>query len=220
MAVELTGTPVAWTSGDITVPDDATAVYMFYAGWGSSLTLSSATLETVAADAIHKLAASGDASATGVAVWYNPTTGSNRTPALTWSTTVGEGPVVIWAFVKGGDTSAWRDVDSAHNTSTTAVSVTIDSNSTDLVLKFDQRYGHDDSTYPATSSGWTSRQTLANNKEYSRLSSCNSPGASTTVCDSETEYYSTIVAVSIPAASGAGASVVPVIMRQFQMRRR
>ena len=216
MAVEIISTS-AWTSGDITVPSDCTAVYMFYAHLiTDEQTLDSVTLESVSPDQIFKLPCAysgGWVSGTGVAVWYNPGTGSGRSPSLSWGGSNAEGPVVLFVFVKGGNTTAWRDADGAGAVGSGSVSVTIDSNATDLVLKFDQRYD----SLPGTSTGWTSEATLSNNYETARLSSADSPGAATTVCDSENEYYSTICAVSIPAAAG-GVSI-PVLMRYYRNRR-
>ncbi|MGH7525934.1 MAG: hypothetical protein ACREMX_04455 [Gemmatimonadales bacterium] len=214
MAASLTGTPTAitWAGGadpagqSITIPADATAVYMFWSFWnsGNGHGLLSATLGGNSPNQTAEIAtAGGDKTATGVAAWYNPATGS-QTLDPAWDASPTEGSTCIVAYVKDGDTSAWRDADAAHNTSSTAVTVTLTTVSGDLVLKHDQKFG---GTVPSTSAGWTSAQTQTNNQESARLSSISATGT-TQVCDSEGEDFSSIVAISIPAAGAAAASLV------------
>lgn len=215
MAATLTGTPtaVAWASGadpagqSITIPSDATAVYMFWSYWNATngRGLLSATLNGNNPNQTFETpTANGEEAATGVAAWYNPATGS-QTLDVAWDASPTEGSTTIVAYVKGGDTSAWRDADAANNGGTTATSVTLTTVSDDLVIKHDQKFG---GTLPGTSAGWTSAQTQTNNSESARLSHISATGA-TQVCDSENEDFSSLVAISIPAAPAAPAAHYP-----------
>lgn len=214
MAAVLTGTPVAvtWAAGidpagqSITIPADATAVYMFWtffhgtAGSG----LASATLNGNAPDQTFEIANGGtDLTATGVAVWYNPATGS-QTLDPAWDIAPTEGPTTIVAFVKDGDTTAWRDADAAQGTGGGAVAVTLTTVAGDLVLALDQKYG---ATAPTAMGGsWTSAQTATNNSESCRLSYITAAGT-TEVCTSQAVDYSTMVAISIPAGASGPATL-------------
>lgn len=203
----ITGTTqeVIWGAGadpsaeSVTVPSDATAAYMFWSYFNSTVGqgLSSVTLDGNSPDETYEIATENtDMTATGVAAWYNPSTGSVNLD-VAWDASPTEGSTTIIAYVKGGDLTSWRDVDAAHSNYGTAVDVTIDTNTTDLVLKYDQHY-HVDETAPSLSTGWSNVLTGGNNDEGVRLSSCDSPGSSTTTCECEDEAYSSIVAISIP----------------------
>lgn len=221
MAATLTGTPVAitWAAGanpagqSVTIPSDANLVAMgwaFYDGNAGSGLLS-ATLNGAAPDQVSEAVTINTGGleevAGGVAVWFNPATGS-QTLDPAWDGNPTEGPTTIVAFVKGADTSALRDIDSANTTAGTANSVTLTTVSGDLVLKWDQGQ-----TAPGTSAGWNSEQTAANNTENMKLSSISASGA-TQACDSENENFSTIAAISI--APGATApSIISVSPYQF-----
>ena len=184
---------------DITIPAETTAVYMFWSYWRNSETgygISTVTLEAVSPDENYDEKASNTTmNATGVAAWYSPGTGAAQTVDISWDDPPGEGPACLFVYVKGGNLSAARDIDTHQAATTGAVTVTVDSTATDLVLKFDQSY----STLPSLSSGWTNIATGSNNSHAFRLSSSESPGAATTVCNSEDENYSSIVGISIPA---------------------
>lgn len=215
MVASLTGTPevVAWTAGvadpagqSITIPGDATAVYMFWSFYDGSAGqgLSTATLNGNAADELIELPGTlFEFPAGGVAAWYNPSTGS-QTLDVAWDAAPGAtdgGPLTTVAYVLGGDTGGWRDA--GVDQDLTAATVTLTTTTTDFVLKFDVRYsGGTPPGLPGTSTGWTSRQTQDRNQLGSRLSSADSPGASTTVCNSEDESYTTLVAISIIEAPG------------------
>lgn len=208
MAATLTGTPtaVAWAAGadpagqSITIPSDATAVYMFWSFWnvGNGHGLLSATLAGNSPAQTHEYPTElSEQAGTGVAAWYNPATGS-QTLDVAWDASPTEGSTCIVAFVKDGDTAAWRDADAQNTASTSANSVTLTTAAGDLVIKHDQKF---DATAPGTSAGWTSAQTQTNNQESARLSHISATGA-TQVCDSEDESFSSIVAIAIPAAAG------------------
>lgn len=231
MAAVLTGTPVAVAWGtsanpagqSITIPADCTAVYMFWAFDGidaDGAGLSSATLNSASPSESHALAtAAGYLPATGVCAWYNPATGS-QTLDVAWTQAPVEGPVCIVAFVKDGSTTAWRDVDSAHASGTTAVSVTLTTVSGDLVIKFDQRYDAGGNA-PVLTSGWTNGQTQTGQASENARLSYISATTTTQACASENEDYSSIVAIAIgPSAGGGGGGTQPPrSMNQYRHRR-
>lgn len=201
MAAAITGTPVAitWAAGadpagqSITIPADATAVYLFWAFWVSvdGAGLSTATLNGAAPAETTQKTVAGSAPCTGCAAWYAPPTGT-QTIDVAWTNAPAEGPVCVVVCVTGS-TAGWRNAGTDSNTTTNAVSVSLTSASGDLVLKFDQLFS---ASVPALSSGWTSQQTTTNNSEAARLSSITASGAAT-VCDAEGENYSSIAAISI-----------------------
>jgi hypothetical protein len=209
MAATLTGTPVANTAsgGSVTIPADATAVYWFWTYYNSVAGngLNTVTLNGVAPNELLEVAtAATDQPATGVAAWYNPATGS-RVISYTFDATTTEGPVSAIAFVKDGNTTAWRDADAANEQATNACSVTLTTVAVDLVIKFDQHFSA--GTPPSLSAGWTNGVTGTNNNEACRLSYISAVGA-TQVCDSEDDEYSTVSAISIPADAGIQATLM------------
>lgn len=209
MAAVLTGTPVAinWAAGidpaaqNITIPSDATAVYMMWAYDGVDANghgLASVTLNGAAPDQTFEVpTAAGFVPATGVAAWYNPATGSQSLDPA-WDIEPVEGPVTIVAYVKGGNTTAWRDADADQDIDANAVSTTLDTEPGDLIIKFDQRFDGGLNP-PSLTSGWTNGATGGNASEGCRLSYISASGT-TQVCASEDESYSSIVAIAIPPA--------------------
>lgn len=213
-AAVLTGTPteVIWGGAQnpagqsITIPSDATAVYMFWAWWSSStgLGLASATLngaspnQTIEAVTNTNPTGSG---ANGVAIWYRPATGS-QTLDLAWDGVPGDGPTSIVVYVKDGNTTSWRDAAVDHDELSNAVSATVNTVSGDLVLKYDDRFETNE-VVPTLTPGWTNGQTAGQLDHGSRLSYISATGA-TQVANSEDESYSSITAVSIPAADPVG----------------
>lgn len=199
---------VAWAAGSnpagqsITVPVGTTAVYMFwhFGGWGvgDGAGLASATLNGSNPNQTHELpVAAGADEATGVAIWYNPSTGS-QTLDVAWDASPTEGPTTIVAFVKNGDLTNYRDVDSNAEAGTVPNLVTLTTVVGDLVIKFDNR---DSTSVPSLTAGWVNGQTQTNNSDSCRLSYIWATGA-TQVCDSEDENYSQITGISIPPPSG------------------
>jgi hypothetical protein len=193
----LTGTPVAWTSGNITVPSDCNDIYMFWsyfvgAGGGG---IASASIGSAAADSLSVKTSIGGYISGGLVVWYEPPTGS-QTVSITLSTIVNFdiGPTIIFVFVRDSDTSGFRDADAA---SYSTHSVTIDSAASDLVIKAATLSAG--GTIPAAGTGWTSQQTQEGTGGLSaRVSTADSPGSATTTANNEvTGDYATIVAVSV-----------------------
>jgi hypothetical protein len=205
MSATLTGSPVAivWAAGadpaaqNITIPSDCTAVYVFwhYYSVTAAAALASMTLNGAAASEQVELANDGNSTGVGLSIWYNPPTGvQSLNPA--WDAAPDEGAVSTVAFVKDGDTTAARDIDTAHNTGTTATSVTLTTLAGDLVLKSDESHG----LVPSLSAGWSNGVTQFNNGMGCRLSYISAVGA-TQVCDSEDEDHASLVAVSIIATT-------------------
>jgi hypothetical protein len=229
MAAVPTGTPVeiTWAAGadpagqSITIPADATAVYMFWTFFHATdgQGLLTATLNGASPNQTLEVATGTptDASATGVAVWYNPATGS-KTLDVAWDIAPSEGSTTAVIFVKDGDTAAWRDADTDHDETSNAVTVTLTTVVGDLVIKMDQRYDATPDVFPSLSAGWTNKLTGSNVDENFRLSSISATG-STQVCNSEDEAYSTMVAVSIPAAAVVTALIAKSLLRPFAVIR-
>ena len=204
------------TSGnDINIPAGTTAVYWFWSYWNAAdgSGLASVTLNSQAPDEQSEIetgSSGGDNPATGVCVWYNPSTG-NQDLTFSFDAATSAGEVSCAVCVSGGDLAGWRDVGHDNGDHTDPITTTIDSNTSDLVLKHDNRYTTTTDA-PDLSAGWTTESgedVTKNNRAY-RLSSCDSPGASTTVCDGEQEYYSGLTAVSIPEAAAPGPVTVTV----------
>jgi hypothetical protein len=230
MAAVLTGTPTAvvWASGinpasqNITIPADATAVYMFWAFDGVDANghgLASATLNSASPNQTFELPTqAGFYPGTGVAAWYNPSTGSQALD-VAWDIAPVEGPVCIVAYVKDGDTSSWRDADADQDIDSNAVTVTLTTVAGDLVLKFDQRFDGSENPPSTAGSGWTSAQTTGNVDEGARLAYISASGT-TQACPSEDESYSSICAISIgPFVEGGGSTQPPRTTHQSRLRR-
>jgi hypothetical protein len=189
-------------SGTITIPATCTAVYFFWSYFNSTSGqgLASATVNSASPDQTGEVAtAGGNLSAAGVAAWYSPSTGS-QAYSFSFDAARTEGPTRVFVYVKDGDTTAWRDQDAAANSSTNAVSVTLTTQSGDLVLMADQHFSD---TAPGTPPSFTSAGVQeAQNGESVKVSYITASG-STQACDAQNENYTTVVAISIPA----GASV-------------
>lgn len=206
MPATITGTPAVWTSGAVTVPSDCNAVYGFWFYYSGSAQggVSAATIGTTAFTKASTKAGLGAYFSGGVIIWYNPPTGS-QTVSITWNPTVDLGPLVILVFVKDADTTGERDADAIIGF--TGTSVTIDTNTTDLVIKAAAEYND---VVPGTGTGWTSIQTgsTADPTEM-RVCTCNSPGASTTTCTAEaTGDYVSLVAISIKEGAAGAKSLL------------
>lgn len=210
-AFEGTAIAVTWASGSapaaqsITIPSGATAVCML---WAMNTTntgngMASATLNSITPDINFEIPEQSNGNpATGVCVWYNPSTGAQDLE-VSWDDVPDEGPVTGVCYVSGVGEAQDYDGDSDPATPNTEQSVTIDSDTDGLVIKMDQRFGGG----PSVSTGWTSLVNGNNAGQYFEMSDKDSPGASTSVCDSEGEFYSSVIAISFPDGSlSAGAT--------------
>lgn len=212
------GSPVAisWAAGanpagqSVTVPSGATAVYFFWSFFPGSLGqgLASVTLGGNAPSQTFEVASLDAEPAAGVAVWYNPSSGS-QTLDPAWDVAPGDGPNTIVVFVDDSNTTSWRDADGDAGNGAGAVTVTLTTVATDLVIKWDSRFA---ATPPALSASWTNAQTQTNVGGYSSRVSTIVAAGTTQVADGENESYSGLIAISIPDAAGGGGTVFTEIL--------
>jgi len=189
---------------ELYVPVGCNAVYISWSYWYNyaGLGLESITLAGQPPDQSFELPSTATENATGVCVWYDPPAGS-QTLIVTWDVYSGiAGPNVIATYVRGCDTSGWRDASADHGDFTDPVVTSVDSNSNDLVIKHDTRYDSLPNQFPSTSNGWTSYRTQSRVGLNTRLSILESPGAESTTCNSENEYVSSVVAWTVIAEGG------------------
>jgi hypothetical protein len=207
---------VTWASGadpaaqNITIPSDATAVYLFWAYWasGTGTTISgSPTLGGESPDQGGTITGTDSTTPGGVHVWYNPPTGEQAID-IAWTNSPGAGPVCIVVYTKNGDTASWRDQDITQNTSPNdaSISVTLTTEENDLVLKWDV-HQWSGGIAPPLSSGWTNGQTASNNNLSARFSYISATGVEQ-LCEAESEFYSVLVALAISSAA-ASATALP-----------
>lgn len=191
---------------NISVPADCTAVYVFWTFWANgTFALSSITLDGQAPNqSVSGSSSASGLTARGCAAFYQPATGT-RALDLAFGAAPAEGPLCVVVFVKDGDATAWRDADVTSGLEATALSLTLDTQPGDLVLKFDEKYG---ATAPSLTSGWSNVATqTAVNLESGRLSSITAAGTSQ-VATAEDEIYSSLTAISIPASGGGGSQAL------------
>lgn len=186
------------SSGNITVtvPEDCTAAYVFLGGnYSSSGGYFTATLGGNAQDESIHTGGSTSYTNGGAVAFYNPPTGT-QTLALTFAQSISMGMGGVIAYVKGGDTTGWRDADIDQQTSTTQCTATVSSSTTDLVLGLHTRI----TSYPGVPSGWTQ---VGSNVYYNSVrglaAQCDSPGGTTTSHAGSYCNYSVVSAISIPA---------------------
>jgi len=98
-------------------------------------------------------------------------------------------------FVRGGNVTAWRDAAAQFASDIGPVSVTLTTVPGDLVIKVDTSAAP--GTPPSLSAGFTNGLTAVINSLPARLS-YRFATSSSEVCASEDEFYSTVVAFSIP----------------------
>lgn len=221
----ISGTTITWATGtdpatqDITIPEGTTAAYMFWTYWLNTTGdgLSTVTLDGNTRSQHIEQATSGNKSATGCSVWYNPTTGSNKTVDVTWDAIPAEGPTTSFVFVQGGNTSAWSDSGTDHQENSTNAQVVLNSGvaSGDLILAYDARFDTG-SGAPGLMTGYTSITTQTNADQGARAQYDESTGTSWTV-NSENDSYSSLCVIAIPAAAVGGLSI-PVAMNSYRQR--
>lgn len=202
---------ITWASGinpaaqNISIPSDATAVYLLWTYYGNgTANISSVTLNSN--NPSESLGINGDSNRTsgGVAAWYNPATGTQSLD-IEWTHSPGAGPTSIVVYVKGGNTTAWRDVDSASNTGNGAVSFNLTTVSGDIVLRSEGfQYTVEP---PANEAGWTSVNTQINNVLGNRVAQIIATGTSQAVT-AQSDFYTVLVGLSIPEET-ASATALP-----------
>jgi hypothetical protein len=195
----------------LTIPVDCTAMYLLWGYWENSgnnngVDEALTTLGGVVGDQHFKANDNVDREGGGISVWYNPSTGSVSLD-ITWEAAPQAFGQASWMalYVKDGDLNAWRDVDgNIAPTQGSAVSATVTSEVTDLVLAFDGRYS--DVTPPSLEAGWTDHGTVnPSGSNYQRARSITGSAVSTTA-NAQEPSNSSIQAVSIPVAV-AGPSI-------------
>lgn len=190
-------------STSVTVPDNATGVVALWSGWrsGSSGTLSTNTLGgnafTTRAEKASDIPA--DAPGCGVATLTSLPAAGSQTFAWAWSDglarTEGGGIFLIW--VRNINTSdIFRDADVDSKAGSNAVSVTIDSLATDLVLSLGQAFGTAFSTADTIL-----LDNIAVNSEHYDIGQYIA-GASTTTCGLSAYDYSSVAAISLKMVGG------------------
>jgi len=208
---------VAWADGinpagqTIAVPSDCTAVYVFWRYYSTSngVGLASMTLAGSGYNEAYEDARNAAfESSAGVAAFYNPSTG-NQTLDPAWDVEPdAASQLCTVVYVKGGDTTGWRDADAVNNAGTGALSITLTTESGDLVLKYDTRYGT--GTPPANTSGWTSLTTQGNTDGYDSRTASIEATTTTQACPAENENYTNIVAIAVKAGA-ANVTASPTV---------
>lgn len=211
MALAVVGTPQDVSASlagadpagfSVTVETGSNAVSLMWAQWPSSSAgsgvISTATLNGVTYDEISQIGeGAGDETATGIVIWYDIPAGS-RTLDIAWTNAPSEGPVASLTCVSDADTNGATDIDQAHNTG--ASSVTLTTVADDLVLKHAQEFN---ATPGAAGGSWSSLLTGTNASEGFRLESIVATGTSQ-VCPSGGTSYTTVVAVAFSEGGGGG----------------
>lgn len=198
-------------STSVTVPADATAVVAFWAHWdgNANSTLSSLTLNGVSF-AIQSQLAEGhvsDHSGCGVATLVNPATGS-QTFAWTWSAggARSEGGWIVLVYIKGCDTTSLvRSSGLNTNTDGTDVSVTITTQSTDLVLAAAQKYNTGGANPILDGTVFIDNASV--NSHLYDVSTVTAGASSTTVAMTG-EYFSSIAAIAIREGTASARSLI------------
>lgn len=211
----LTGTPLSLaldvstatpSTIDVTIPSDATGVIIALQWYHAATELTGLTLEGVAPDSgiVGYVGPNNDATAAGGA-WFTGsfTTGANQTISITWDAApnTNDGPCgAIW-FIKDCDITGCRDIAADGEGSTSAVSVTVGSEITDIIWKFDGR-SDPGVGYPGLSAGYTSDLTGDNGGSFFRLSHI-AGSATSTVVDAEDENYTGMIAFVVKESDGS-----------------
>jgi hypothetical protein len=190
----------------VTVPSGTVWAYLFYNVYSGSngITMSAQTLGGNNANATQFSVTGSNVGSgrpgVGARAWLNPTAGAQNLD-VAWNVAPGDGPAAFMVYVDDADTAApWRDADGNATGDATAISVTIDTSTTDLVIKWDSRF---DATPPSLTAGWTSVGTQTNENNYSSRVSRITPAGATQVVAAEDESFSGCVGISIQDAGGA-----------------
>lgn len=196
----------AFGTESVTVPSDATGVALLWAldmgpngSTLTSVTLGGASSFTILQN-VPTVAASFERN--GGCAFATITTTGSQTFTPTPSAAATQGPTYYLCWVK--DLNAGDEVraSAGDNTeSTNALSINCASSASDLVLAIEAGFS---GSVPATASGWTAQSSVAYNSQGSKVSSCDSPGASTTTFDAQSESWSVAAMISIKATGGGG----------------
>lgn len=225
MPVVITGTPIAVPLGasatpaaqNVTVPADAQyAVFMFNAWRNAAANYLSSLSSTFGGSwTTDQKPSATDGSASVSVSWAPVTSTGAKTFTPVFSGVAGEGGVGFLFFVKGAHASTpVREMRTKRAINNDALSDTIASTTSDLVVVMDQRY--DSNILPLTESGYTSVQTCQNNAESAVLRTANSPGASTTTANAQgitgaptQPHYSSLamIAFEVAAAGSPGPTI-------------
>lgn len=198
------------SSTSVTVPSDATAVVALYNYWDNNTNAGAPTfsINSVNMTSQAHIGDVSDKPAVGVQTLANPATGS-QTFAWDWGGASGaraEGGTIYLVYVKGVDTSDLvRDAQADSEASDPAPTVTINSNTSDLVIA-------EGSAYTGTDPGTDGTQFI-DNDDYNSVA-CDvtevTAGASTTTVDLTNHYYSTIVAISLKEGSSGATGTASI----------
>jgi len=187
----------------ITVPADAQVVVVTsrnYSASGVDLSLTSNFTGTFTTTQDSN----GGTERTTVSHAVVSSTGS-KTITPVWTNAPAEGPLFFITFIKNVNTSDYyraSDAIALDSTGSTA-SRTVASTANDLVLALESHYDAGQAI-PGTVSGWTSISTQGNNSEGGRLSTADSPGASTTTFTGGSTSYDGVSIIAIkPNVGGA-----------------
>jgi hypothetical protein len=206
-----TASQVDGSAGDgstsVTVPGDCNIAVALWAHWDSNgnTTLSALTLNGVSMFPAKAQLAEGavtDESGIGVALLVNPSTGS-QTLAWTWSAggARAQGGEIVLVYVTGGNTSdPYRDADADANVASGNVVVTINSETTDLLLALAMSLAPTSPTLDGTQ--FIDGASLNNdNYDVSDVT----PSATSTTVNMLGEAYSAMVAISLKEPGGSAA---------------
>ena len=186
------------SSTSVTVPSDATMVVAFWAFWDSdgggidTLSLGGSPLTV-----LTEISVVGSAAATGVATLVAPPTGS-QTFAWDWDGTDfrDEGGKMILVWIKDHNTTTpARDVDCNATAGGSTINVTIDTQTTDLVIAMGQTYNAD----PTTTGTAFISNAIQNSERYDATEVTALAGTTTITCNGD---FPSVAAISLPAASG------------------
>lgn len=182
----------------ITIPSEANAVLFFWSYWRDSngYGLGNVTLAGTTPDEMFELEGTQTFTAIGMAIWYNPASGVQTLDPV-WDGNPDAIPPSHVVFLKDAIAGV-RDVGGAQGDASGALSTTIDSEPTDLVIRFDVN----ENSMPGTQTGWTSQKTSALSYYNSRVSIADAAGSPTTTANSQgNEDFYTMLVVSIPGGA-------------------
>lgn len=189
-------------STSVTVPEGCNAVVAFACWWdGNANSTLSLTLGGNALTTRASRVDVSDLNAVYVGTIVNPTEGS-QTLAWTWSNggARSEGGEIILVYIQDANTAdLFRDADVAAQTGSTAPSITIDSNSTDLVVAYGMRYNSVAGSVGVTGTAFINDAFL--NQHIYDVTEVTAGASSTTVTITTTPTYSAVAAISLKEAA-------------------